>query len=213
MKRPTFIELAAMLALIIAYVTPNRAVADVFTINSSQYNDGTENLAPYSSTWNGIAIQSFCIDLNSQVGFGQQFNVTTINLSDYQGPNQLAYWEAGFLAFTLQQFVAQPNPSLGAISNLNKAIWYITTPDSQNNGYLNTPGVNSWVVYAQLNFNTIAQSDITLYLKDGAGQSQLSVIPEPSTWAIALIGLVSLIGFLRLGHKQRASRKQTNENP
>jgi hypothetical protein len=178
---------------------------DTLTINSAQFNDGTEYLAPYNSTLaigDALVIpeQTFCIDLYSTVGFGQAFDVTVLNLQNYQGNERISFWEAGWLALQTAKYDQPGNVNLNTLSLINRAIWYITSPNPTQNPYLNTPDVAMWVQLASVSYTQIPQNDITLYLKDGdVGQSQISVVPEPSVFAISCIGFLALIAFRRYG--------------
>lgn len=178
------------------------AQATTFSIDSAQYNDGTEFLGPYNSTVTfdsnpsfalSYPVQSFCVDLNSTVSFGQQFNVDVINLSQYSGPLALEYHESGWLA----TMALQNTGSLTTLSAINRAIWLLTTPNGNSNPYLNTVDAQAWVTQAQVNYQSLPTNDVVLFLKDGVGQNQIEVIPEPSTYAFFGIGLLALIGFRR----------------
>lgn len=167
-----------------------------FQIDSADFNDGTMYVGPYHSTLSGenffIHVQSFCIDYTSHVGFGQVFSIQTINLADYSGPLKTEYWEAGWLAFQISN-----TSDLTLISAVQRAMWQITSPDNHD-PYLHGPGVEGWIHAAQANYQSIAASTFTLYLKDGVeGQNQLVVgnVPEPGTYAMAAVGLLALIGF------------------
>lgn len=176
--------------------------ASVFQIDSAPYFDGTEHVGPYHSRLDGIEVISFCIDLNSQVGFGQQFDVTVLSLANYEGADKAAYREEGFLAGQALRFSDLPT-----ISAIQRAIWMVGLPGTTN-PYLVTADAVSWLTLAEnQTHNTTTDANVLLYLKDGVGQSQIGVVPEPATWAIIVIGAVSLFGFLRMGHNQRQNRK------
>ena len=179
-----------LLALVLLCST---ARADVFrfTINSADFNDGSFYVGLYHSTLThgnpdpdlAIPVLSICIDFTHHVNFGQSFEVHAINLGDYSGPLAQNYWEAGWLALQLAN-----TTDIQTISNIQRAIWLITTPGTDN-PYLTTLGSFEWANQAALNYQSVPASMFELYLRSGeTGQAQLSVVPEPSTWATIFLG-------------------------
>lgn len=192
-----------LLLVFVCLCTSARADVFQFTINSADYNDGSFYVGQYHSTIThgnpdpnlAIPLLSICIDFTHHVNFGESFEVHAINLADYQGPLAQNYWEAGWLALQLQTTTDLPT-----ISNIQRAIWLITTPGTDN-PYLTTLGSFEWANQAALNYQSVPASTFELYLRSGeSGQSQLSVVPEPSTYALSLfgVGTISLLGFRRL---------------
>lgn len=173
--------------------------ADTFSIDSALYNDGTFFVGPYNSTWNGLHITSFCVDMTHEVGFGQVFDVTAINLADYQGPDKSQFEQAAFLTTLMAGQTDIPTLSL-----IQRAIWLITTPGTTD-PYLTQPSVFAYTTLAfQQSYSTQFDSQFTLFERAGdAGQAQLALVPEPSSYASAGIGFLSLLGFLWAGKRQR----------
>ncbi len=173
------------------------ARADVFTINSAQFNDGHYFVGPYHSTLNGQPIISFCVDFTHHVGFGDQFDVTVVSLADFNGPLRLNYLEAAWIT----QYMSGVTDvfSLGVMQT---AIWLITTPGTSD-PYLTTSGAFAWAVQAAQNYQTIDASQYFLAIPSGGGQAQLFMVPEPSIGAIIGVLAASLMLFLYFGRKQR----------
>lgn len=182
-------------ALAIIGIAKSRA--STFEIDSATFNDGVENLAPYEGKLDNVFCTTYCIDLQSTVGFGQQFNVSVINLSTYTGPLATEYVEAAYIVLKLQNVT-----DVGTASILNRAIWDITSPGNTN-PYLQDASVLSIVQDAQQNYQTVDRQNFDLLLKDGVGQNQLMVVPEPEIYASFTIGLISLLGFIRLGQRKK----------
>ena len=176
------------------------AKADVFnlTINSADTNDGNYFVGFYHSTLRindnvSVPLLTICVDFTDHVGFGESFAVTPVNLHDYVGPMHDNYWEAGYLALLLQT-----TNDATVISNIQRAIWLITTPGTSDS-YLTTLASFDFANQAALNFHSVSDSNFVLYLRSGDnGQVQLSVVPEPSTYAFVCAGTISLLGFRRL---------------
>lgn len=179
---------------------PLRADVVHLTITSADYNDGQYYVGPYHSIiahGDNLVFPAitFCIDFTHHVGFGQGFEVHVVNLADYTGALHDSYWEAGWLTLQLQN-----TTNLVSISNIQRAIWQITTPGTTD-PYLTTADASAWVAQAVANYQSVDQSNFVLYLRSGeSGQSQISVVPEPTTYALACAGLISLVGFRRLFH-------------
>ncbi len=177
------------------------AKASVFSIESAQFNDGVEYVGPYSSLLDGNQVISFCIDLNSQVGFHQQFDVTVVSLANFQGSNddKKMYREEGWLAE--QTFGLTDVATLSAIQ---RAIWMVPGLTST---YLATPDSLAWLALAEAHeHDTSLDSGITLYLSGAGGQSQIGVVPEISTQASIILLGASMLFFMYLGRKQRAAK-------
>lgn len=205
MKRLSIVLLAGSLLALFTLVASSKAA--IFSIDSAPYNDGVHAISPYTSTFDGHAIQSWCIELDHTVSFGQQFQVTAINLADFMpGSNQQAiYLEVGYLMIASLGHI----DDIAVLSNINRAIWYLTTPNSAGNAYLDTPGSQAWVDYAQGHPYTPGDLNMfTLLIHDPnqAGQNQMvftGAIPEPSVNAMIFIGFASLLAFLKFGRDQR----------
>ncbi len=175
------------------------ARADVFTINSAQFNDGHYFVGPYHSTLNGEPIISFCVDFTHHVGFGDQFDVTVVSLADFNGPLRLNYLEAAWIT----QYMSGVT-DVFSLSVMQTAIWLITTPGTSD-PYLTTSGAFAWAVQAAQNYQSIDASQYFLAIPSGGGQAQLFMVPEPS--AAAMFGIMLVLGlsgilFMRL--KRRA---------
>src|SRR5258706_12311385 len=116
-------HLISLLAVLFAASLP----ASVFQINSAQFFDGTEYVGPYSSTLDGNQVITLCIDLQSQVGFGQQFDVTVVSLANYQGPDRNMYREEGWLA---EQTIGLTD--IATIWAIQRALWMVPIPGTTN---------------------------------------------------------------------------------
>lgn len=203
MKRTSYLFIAIFAIFVIGLVVSCRAKADTLTlsITSAQFNDGTMYVGPYLSQITGgedshafsFPIYTFCIDYTSHVGFGQTFNITAYNLADYTGPLATEYWEAGWLALQMGL-----TTDVTIISQIQRAMWIITTPGTTD-PYLNAGvPVHLWVQQAIDNYQTVSADHFEIYVRDGLpGQTQLALlnVPEPSTYAMAGIGLLALLGF------------------
>ncbi len=189
-----YMPMKRLLLLIALCLTVGCARASVFSIESAPFNDGHSYIGGYHSLLDGNEVISFCIDYGHNVGFHQSYEVTAISLSDYQGPLRTNYLEAGYLILLLTGIT-----DVDAISNIQRAIWLITTPGTSD-PYLTTSPSFAYATQATLNYQSVDASNFTLILRDGvAGQSQLVVgqVPEASTFAFCAIGLVALIGLRR----------------
>lgn len=193
MKRFLFLLLVALCT---AYPFSARADILKFTINSAGTFDGSFYVGQYNSSYTNqdgsifVPIQSFCIDFTDHVSFGEEFDVTAVNLANFSGPLQQNYWEAGWLALQIQN-----TTDVATISAMQRAIWLITTPGSSD-PYLTTTDSFGWVLQAQQNYQSVAASDFVLFLKSGdVGQNQLAVVPEPSVFALGAVGVLSLLGL------------------
>jgi hypothetical protein len=202
-----FIIILAILSLFLTRTA--RADVEQFTINSAPFFDGHEFVGPYNSSLTGgdafyLPLHSFCIELNNTVNFGQAFAVTPILLSDYQPgtPAQMTLLEVGYLMVAAELASYQPNPDVGMLSLMNRAIWYLTTPGAAENPYLNTADVGYWVNWAQN--HPVEPTDtqgFIIYLRDGdIGQSQMGFvmgpfIPEPGTWATVVFAFCLFAGL------------------
>lgn len=196
-----------LVILFLLWISPARADVFHLTINSADYNDGQYYVGFYHSTLaHGdnlvFPALTICIDFTHHVGFGEGFEVHAVNLADYAGPLATNYWEAGWLALQLQT-----TTDVATISNIQRAIWQITTPGTTD-PYLTTSAASGWVDQAIANYQSCPQSEFVLYLRSGeSGQSQLSVVPEPSVNACIGVGVLSLLGFLKFGRDQRRNRR------
>lgn len=179
------------------------------TINSAPYNDGHFGVGFYNSTltygnpdpYLSIPLLTVCIDFTHHVSFNQSFDITLVNLANYAGPLHDNYWQAGWLALQLQT-----TTDLATISDIQRAIWLITTPGTDN-PYLTTLAAFGWANQAAQNYQSVAESNFVLYLRSGeAGQAQLSVVPEPTVFALAGVGVIALVGFRRLLFPNAAPR-------
>lgn len=176
------------------------AKADTFrlSINSAAYNDGHFGVGFYNSTLLinenlALPLQTVCIDFGHNVAFNQPFAVTIVNLHVFDGALHDNYWMAGWISLQMQN-----TTDLATLSDQQRAIWLITTPGTSD-PYLTTLGSFTWANQAALNYHSVSDSNFVLYLRSGeAGQSQLSVVPEPATYAYLCAGLISLVGFRRL---------------
>lgn len=168
------------------------------TINSADTNDGHYSVGFYHSTLDigdhlSIPLLTVCVDFTGHAAFGQSFAVTVVNLHDFAGPLRTNYLEAAWLTLQLGNGLTD----VDAISNIQCAIWLITTPGTSD-PYLLTSGAFAWAALAAQNYQSINDRNFVLYLKSGeTGQSQLSVVPEPSVFAFFGVGLLAFVGFRR----------------
>lgn len=177
------------------------AQADVYrlSITSAPYNDGEHAVGFYNSSFQinenlAIPLLTVCVDFTHQVGFNSPFEVTVVNLANYNGPLATNYLQAAWLILQLNGLT-----DVNAISQIHRGIWLITTPGTSD-PYLLTSGAFAWANQAALNYQSVDASQFTLFLRSGAtGQNQIGYqcVPEPTTWAFCAVGLIALVGLRR----------------
>ncbi len=188
--------------------TNNLAKADTFTaLDLPGFNDGQHYVGPLHVQLNGGPIfLAQCIDISHNIGIPSTYEVNVFNLGGdltglrfYTGSNAEAFQEAAFL-FSLGRDSTQDTLTQSLIQ---RAIWGLFPHASNQDAYLNDPGVLAYLAIAAVGIQG-AQfqahlSDYNFYSPTGeGGQLFISQVPEPGTYAMAFIGLLALVGFNRM---------------
>ncbi len=195
-------RLLLTLLLTLAFVS---AKADTFTATDFPvFNDGTEYVGPLHVSLNGGPVfLAQCIDISHTIGIPSSYEVNVFNLGGdltgmryFTGNNLQSFEEAAFL-FTLGRDSAQDTLTQSLIQ---RAIWGLFPHASGQDAYLNDPGALAFLAIAAAGIQSAEfqahLSDYNFYSPTGeGGQLFISQVPEPSTYAMAAVGLIALVGF------------------
>jgi hypothetical protein len=219
-KALAFTLLAAALCVGAGFAV-TKAKADVFeTVTLPAFNDGTHFVGPEFVRLNGGPIfLAQCVDISHTIGFPATFNVNVYNLNGdltglrfFDGTNTDSFLKAAFL-FQLAQSEPQDTNTQSLIQ---RAIWGLFPHAAGNDAYLDVPGALAFVALANagiLDGSFLAEVQAGQFqfyspttaggLTTETGQLFISQVPEPSTYAMAFVGIIALVGFHRMRQRAR----------
>jgi len=190
MQLRSFTQIVLTLSFLL-FLTPS-VKAQTFEIQSGVYTANGFYVGPLGASLDGDPITVYCDDFDHEVNFGDSWQVTVNTFQDIPDTRWQDLRKYENIAFLIEQ-MNQDLPDVGAIQ---EAIWM---EDSSNPALVNTQSTYWFNLAASQDFTNTDFSEFRILTPTDPNnyQEMIDVVPEPSTIAMAILGLGLVVVAVR----------------